>query len=287
MMATIGLRVGEIVGLKMASPLKEPRSAAHHRRQGWRPLHPHPGRAPAAARGVARGPGDGRPDEPLGLPTGPHDCLARFGNQQWGEAGGAASSPRPISASSARRLGKEAGVERATNPHVFRHTAATGLLDAGYTLAEVQTILGHANIATTFRLSPRRPGPARRTDAGLRRRWRSGREREVPVPRICKQCGSAKLELTKRMTMIDAYHLSGGIIVTEWGNRQHRIVARLRRLQGRDIPNARRTNRCHSPVEGEALLSRLRWRVRHRARRPQAVNDVERPVFRGWRLHAG
>ncbi len=39
----------------------------------------------------------------------------------------------------------------------------------------------------------------------------------MPVPRICKQCGSAKLELTKRMTMIDAYHLSGGIIVNEWG----------------------------------------------------------------------
>jgi integrase/recombinase XerC len=47
------------------------------------------------------------------------------------------------------RLGRKAGVERRTNPHAFRHTAATAMVDAGYTLPEVQAMLGHQNVATT------------------------------------------------------------------------------------------------------------------------------------------
>jgi site-specific recombinase XerD len=47
------------------------------------------------------------------------------------------------------RLGKKANVERRTNPHAFRHTAATAMVDANYTLPEVQATLGHRNLATT------------------------------------------------------------------------------------------------------------------------------------------
>lgn len=47
------------------------------------------------------------------------------------------------------RLGRKAGVERRTNPHAFRHTAATAMIDANYTLPEVQAMLGHKNVATT------------------------------------------------------------------------------------------------------------------------------------------
>jgi site-specific recombinase XerD len=47
------------------------------------------------------------------------------------------------------RLGKKAGVERRTNPHVFRHSAATAMVEANYSLPEVQAMLGHRNLATT------------------------------------------------------------------------------------------------------------------------------------------
>jgi site-specific recombinase XerD len=47
------------------------------------------------------------------------------------------------------RLGKKAGVDRRTNPHVFRHSAATSMVEANYSLPEVQAMLGHRNQATT------------------------------------------------------------------------------------------------------------------------------------------
>jgi site-specific recombinase XerD len=47
------------------------------------------------------------------------------------------------------RLGAKAGVTRRTNPHAFRHTAATGMIEAGFDLPEVQAQLGHRNLATT------------------------------------------------------------------------------------------------------------------------------------------
>jgi integrase/recombinase XerD len=47
------------------------------------------------------------------------------------------------------RLGRKAGVERRSNPHAFRHTAATAMVEAEYSLPEVQAMLGHRNLATT------------------------------------------------------------------------------------------------------------------------------------------
>ena len=47
------------------------------------------------------------------------------------------------------RLGRKAGVERRTNPHAFRHTAATAMIEANYSVPEVQAMLGHKNMATT------------------------------------------------------------------------------------------------------------------------------------------
>jgi len=46
-------------------------------------------------------------------------------------------------------LARQARLSRAVTPHMFRHTAATLLLEAGVDLRFVQRLLGHASIATT------------------------------------------------------------------------------------------------------------------------------------------
>lgn len=58
------------------------------------------------------------------------------------------------------RLGKEAGIERpfgggkkrrrGLGPHILRHTYATRLLDKGFSIREVQELLGHSNVSTTM-----------------------------------------------------------------------------------------------------------------------------------------
>lgn len=49
------------------------------------------------------------------------------------------------------RLGREAGIDKKkAHPHALRHTYATGLLDRGFTIREVQELLGHSDVSTTM-----------------------------------------------------------------------------------------------------------------------------------------
>lgn len=49
-----------------------------------------------------------------------------------------------------KRIAKRAGVDKATI-HMFRHSCATGLIEEGVPLPQVQQILGHSSISTTNR----------------------------------------------------------------------------------------------------------------------------------------
>jgi site-specific recombinase XerD len=61
---------------------------------------------------------------------------------------------RPISTRNVQaliaRLAREAGLDKRVTPYTLRHTYASRLLDRGFTLAEVQELLGHSDISTTM-----------------------------------------------------------------------------------------------------------------------------------------
>ncbi len=50
-----------------------------------------------------------------------------------------------------KRLARKASLQRASiiTPHILRHTYATELLNDGFTIREVQELLGHSSVATT------------------------------------------------------------------------------------------------------------------------------------------
>lgn len=67
------------------------------------------------------------------------------GNNQVGQAITARTVQRLIS-----RLAQRAGIDKQVTPHTLRHTYATRLLDRGFTIREVQELLGHSDVSTTM-----------------------------------------------------------------------------------------------------------------------------------------
>jgi site-specific recombinase XerD len=49
-----------------------------------------------------------------------------------------------------KRAAKRTGIAKRVTPHTFRHSFATHLLESGYGVRQVQTLLGHVRLETTM-----------------------------------------------------------------------------------------------------------------------------------------
>ena len=133
-----GLRISELLGLPLAALARDPAYLIVKGKGGKERLAPLNGAARAAVKaylaGAARVPGQGGRDNPWLFPSrgAAGRLTARRFAQLLDEAAVAA------------------GVDPAkVSPHVLRHAFATHLLEGGADLRVVQTLLGHADIATT------------------------------------------------------------------------------------------------------------------------------------------
>jgi integrase len=84
-----------------------------------------------------------------------------------------------------KRTARKAGINEAVSPHWLRHAHGSHAIDRGTSLPEVQSTLGHGNIATTSGCTP---GPTRRAAYTLIRECffdeetGKGKRRRLSVP---------------------------------------------------------------------------------------------------------
>ena len=104
-----------------------------------------------------------------------------------------------------KRLSHRTELERAerVTPHVLRHTYATELLNGGFTIREVQELLGHASIQTTQIYTHVRPEDVA---VKIRRRAQTVQARneaEALVERIAALSPEARLALIELLKQVD------------------------------------------------------------------------------------
>ena len=133
-----GLRVSEAVGLSLAAVVQDPAYLIVRGKGGKERLAPLnlPARAAIKTYLAVR---------PTFVPKGPKSNPWLFASRG---AGGRLTARR--FAQLLDEAARDAGVDPAkVSPHVLRHAFATHLLEGGADLRVVQTLLGHADIATT------------------------------------------------------------------------------------------------------------------------------------------
>jgi integrase/recombinase XerD len=138
-----GLRISELTGLTLAALARDPAYLIVKGKGGKERLAPLNETARAAVKAYLE-------IRPQFLPKG--DKAKREGGNPWlfpsrGAAG--RLTPRRF-AQMLDEAAADAGIDPArVSPHVLRHAFATHLLEGGADLRVVQTLLGHADIATT------------------------------------------------------------------------------------------------------------------------------------------
>jgi integrase/recombinase XerD len=106
---------------------------------------------------LVRGKGDKERIVPLGKSA--QEILAEYMKHSRGVLTGEKTSPLLFLGRGARKLTRQrvwqmvraasSGMRRKASPHMLRHSCATHMVENGADLRTVQTILGHADIATT------------------------------------------------------------------------------------------------------------------------------------------
>ncbi|MBF0198570.1 MAG: tyrosine recombinase [Planctomycetes bacterium] len=139
MLYGLGLRVSELVGLKLSTYREEDRLLQVHGKRDKDRYVPVGDMAHGALMTYIR---DERPMAVKRLGHSPKQIFL-------GERGGVLS--RQSIYNILHSLGERAGLEKTVHPHLLRHSYATHLLENGADLRVIQELLGHADISTTER----------------------------------------------------------------------------------------------------------------------------------------